>query len=339
MQSPIFFNLDAPEALKSYLKQQTWLAEDEVVNQITKAGEGNMNFVARIHTNQRTLIFKQSRPWVEKYPQFEAPVERIESEVAFYNAVQIHPVIRTGMPALIAFNNPTKCALFEDLGEVEDYANLYDNDLAPLEEIQQLVGWLSALHNAEFAEELKPALSNKAMRQLNHAHLYDIPLQPDNGMPLDDITPGLQQEAQQLQENAAYRQAIQSLGELYLASGATLLHGDFYPGSWVRTDSGPQVIDPEFTFFGPASYDIGVCLAHLLMAGYSFEAIRKILTVYQKPAGFEIKQAYQFAGMEIMRRLIGVAQLPLTRDIEEKKVLLKQSDTLVLDPDVFDLLG
>lgn len=339
MQSPIFFTLDAPEVLKSYLQDQVWLAKDEIVNRITKAGEGNMNFVARIHTNSRSLIFKQSRPWVEKYPQIEAPVERIESEVAFYHAAQMHAAVGAGMPALIAFNEPGKCALFEDLGEVEDYANLYDNDLAPLDEIQQLVGWLSALHNAEFPQALKPALANKAMRQLNHAHLFEIPLQPGNGMPLDDITPGLQAEAQRLQNNAAYKKAIQSLGVQYLGSGATLLHGDFYPGSWVRTQNGPRVIDPEFAFFGPASYDIGVCLAHLLMAGYSFESIAKILTAYKKPSRFENKQVYQFAGMEIMRRLIGVAQLPLTRSIEEKKALLAQSEMLVLNPDSVDLLG
>lgn len=332
MQSLVFFTLDDAKPLIHYIKTNKWLLENEHIDKITKAGEGNMNFVARIHTNLRTLIFKQSRPWVEKYPQFEAPVERIESEIAFYEAVQPHPAIQQGMPALLAFDKAGKSALFEDLGEVEDYANMYNSDLAPAEEIVQLIRWISALHNTAFPYDLQPQLANRAMRVLNHAHLFDIPLQAENGMALDDITPGLQAEAHHLQSHTDYRQVITSLGERYLGIGFTLLHGDFYPGSWVRTAGGPRVIDPEFAFFGPPEYDIGVCHAHLLMAGYDAETIEEIMTAYQAPAGFEQHLADQFAGMEIMRRFIGVAQLPLSRSLAEKQNLLALSNKLVLGP-------
>ena len=40
-----------------------------------------------------------------------------------------------------------------------------------------------------------------------------------------------------------------------------------------------------------------------------------------------------FAGVEIMRRLIGVAQLPLTVDIERKRAWLNLSRRLVTEPD------
>ena len=40
--------------------------------------------------------------------------------------------------------------------------------------------------------------------------------------------------------------------------------------------------------------------------------------------------ALQFAGMEIMRRLIGVAQLPLAADLSRKEALLATSRDLVL---------
>ena len=332
MQPQVFFTLDDPKTLIGYLQASGWLKENEHIAKITKAGDGNMNFVARIHTNLRTLIFKQSRPWVEKYPQFEAPVERIESEITFYEAVQPHPPIQQGMPALLAFDKAGKSALFEDLGEVEDYANMYNDDLAPAEEIVQVIRWISALHNTPFPYDLQPQLANQAMRALNHAHLFDIPLQTENGMALDDITPGLQAEAHHLQRDSDYRQVIASLGERYLGIGFTLLHGDFYPGSWVRTTDGPRVIDPEFAFFGPPEYDIGVCRAHLLMAGYDTKTLEEIMTSYRAPAGFEQHLADQFAGMEIMRRLIGVAQLPISRSLSEKQDLLALSKKLVLNP-------
>ncbi len=329
MQSIHFFSLDEPQLLIDYLKKQQWIHSGEQVEDVTKAGEGNMNFVARIHTNMRTMIFKQSRPWVEKYPQFEAPIERIESEITFYESIERHPEIKAGMPTLLAFDKPGKSALFEDLGKVEDYASMYDSTLPPAEELRALIQWVSSLHNASFPEALKETLSNLAMRKLNHAHLFDIPLQPNNGLALDDINPGLHQEATKLQQNEDYKSIVHSLGETYLDQGNTLLHGDYYPGSWVRTPEGPRVIDPEFAFFGPAEYDIGVCIGHLLMAGYEASNIQDIMSSYERPINFDDFLAHQFAGMEIMRRLIGVAQLPLTRNIDEKRVLLEYSRQLV----------
>lgn len=337
MQSDVFFQLDEPETLISFLKKIVWIASDESVEEVSKAGEGNMNFVARIRTSKRSIIFKQSRPWVEKYPQIEAPVERIESEIAFYEAVKPFPALAGGMPALLAVAPHARCALFEDLGNVQDYTDIYNadihnGDLPPVHEIRPLLQWLGTLHRTSFDHTHKAVLANKAMRTLNHAHLFSIPLQSGNGLALDDITPGLQAHAAALQQNSAFVKAIQHLGTLYLADGDTLLHGDFYPGSWVRTAKGPRVIDPEFGFFGPAAYDAGVCAAHLFMAGYDDASIQHILKAYQQPAGFDKRLACQFAGMEVMRRLIGVAQLPMTRTLAIKVHLLDRATQLVLVP-------
>jgi len=57
------------------------------------------------------------------------------------------------------------------------------------------------------------------------------------------------------------------LGDLYLSDGPTLLHGDFYPGSWLRTTQGIRIIDPEFAFTGAAEFDVGVFAAHLAFTG------------------------------------------------------------------------
>ena len=60
------------------------LAPDETIERSERAGDGNMNLVLRVVTNRRSLIVKQSRPWVEKYPQIAAPAERIAAEIRFY---------------------------------------------------------------------------------------------------------------------------------------------------------------------------------------------------------------------------------------------------------------
>ncbi len=328
----VAFQFDTPQPLIDFLTHAGWLDAGETVRRIVKAGEGNMNFVARVQTDRRSLIVKQSRPWVEKYPSIPAPEERILSEVTFYQAVQDQPRLAALMPRLLGVDAGHHAALFEDLGEAPDYTRIYNSDRPACDELRPLLRWLSALHNAAFPDTLRATLANRAMRALNHLHLFDFPLRPDNGFDLDAITPGLQRAADRLKHNETYVAAVHALGERYLADGDRLLHGDFYPGSWVHTPAGPRVIDPEFAFFGPAEYDAGICLAHLAMAGYSEAERAVILMGYTPHPGFDRTLVARFAGMEIMRRLIGVAQLPLSRTIDEKRGLLEWSEQLVLAP-------
>lgn len=93
------------------------------------------------------------------------------------------------------------------------------------------------------------------------------------------------------------------------------------------------MIDPEFAFFGRAEFDLGVLLAHLLMAGQQASLTTHLLNRYQPPTGFERDLALQHAGVEIIRRLIGFGQLPLARDVATKADLLSRGRELVLHPD------
>ena len=43
---------------------------------IARAGDGNMNCTLRASLGGRTLILKQSRPYVAKYPSIPAPLDR-----------------------------------------------------------------------------------------------------------------------------------------------------------------------------------------------------------------------------------------------------------------------
>ena len=43
-----------------------------------------------------------------------------------------------------------------------------------------------------------------------------------------------------------------------MQNGDTLLHGDYYPGSWMRVRERLYIIDPEFSFAGPKEFDLGI---------------------------------------------------------------------------------
>jgi 5-methylthioribose kinase len=319
------------ETMSQHLTELTWIRPDETLLQAEPAGEGNMNCTLRITTSHRTFILKQARPWVERYPDIAAPVERAAIEARFYELVAGVETIHRKMPRLLGWYPASHLLMLEDLGDAEDCTFLYRDGHLQDDELRDLIAYLRELHEAFRAQGRRYGLTNRAMRELNYRHLFVVPLQNDSGLDLDARTPGLQVEADRLRSDARYRRAVEQLGKQYLADGNCLLHGDFFPGSWLRTSSGIKVIDPEFCFFGPPEFDLGIFMAHLYLARQPHALAERILTVYQEKGPLDETLARNFGGIEIMRRLLGVAQVPVNMDLQEKTRLLDLSHRLILD--------
>jgi 5-methylthioribose kinase len=100
-----------------------------------------------------------------------------------------------------------------------------------------------------------------------------------------------------------------------------------------------RVIDPEFCCFGRAEVELGIFIGHMLLAQQDGASILGFLNGYQSAAPLAIEPVLRLAGVEIMRRLIGVAQLPVTLDLEGKSRLLARSRKLVLEPTLSLLTG
>ena len=277
---------------------------------VAKAGEGNMNLTLRVTLEDgSTRIVKQARPWVEKYPQISAPDERALVEAAFYKAVRQDLRVAESMPSMLAMDAAQRILVFEDLGEAADYTDCYAGGQLPLDDLEQLLDWLDNLHSLMI--QPNEILANRDMRALNHTHIFELPFQEDNGIDLDAILPGMNELARRVRAHPGLTDAVDSAARRYLADGATLLHGDFYPGSFLRTDDGPMVIDPEFAFLGDPAFDHGVLAAHMVLARQSNAHVVQCLT--STPGGTR-----QFAAIEILRRLFGVAQLPLEADLQAR---------------------
>jgi len=311
-----------------------WLMPNEVVETISPAGEGNMNCVLRVVTSRRSFILKQSRPWVEKYPGVAAPWDRALVEARFYREVEPRQTVAKYLPKLLGFDSKERLLMLEDLGEAQDFTFLYSDGGKRLEqaEINGLIHFLGALHASLRGPELAGAFSNIEMRVLNHEHVFALPLRIDNGLDLDAITPGLSAPALRLQTDPEYRGEVSLLGERYLdmSRGVCLIHGDFFPGSWLRARQSVYVIDPEFCFYGPPEWDLGVMAAHLCFTRQPPSSLNGLFSRYAETASLDPSLALQFAGVEIMRRLIGVAQLPAKFSLERKTELLELSRALVI---------
>jgi 5-methylthioribose kinase len=309
--------------IENWLLDHQIIAGNESVISAAKAGEGNMNYTLRVKTTERSLILKQARPYVEKYPTIPAPIERANMEAAFFATTASWNRVGDMLPKSLYFSPDDHLQVIEDLGEGTDFTAYYaQKEALPESDLAHLLVFLRALHQQ--SRETPPATNfqNRAMRELNHFHIFDFPFQQENGLNLEAIQPGLQSLAERtIFLHPTLRTKTLALGQIYLADGDTLLHGDFFPGSWLRTSRGVFVIDPEFCFRGTAAFDLGVCLAHLCFCGMEWRTALDCLKTHY--GEFDAAACQDFAAVEILRRFYGVAQLPLDMEIAEKEVLTR----------------
>jgi 5-methylthioribose kinase len=64
-------------------------------------------------------------------------------------------------------------------------------------------------------------------------------------------------------------------------------------------------------------------MAHVMLADQGKQTLIKIWNSYNPPAQFDHRLLSAFTGVEIMRRIMGIAQLPLSMIVEAKAGLLK----------------
>lgn len=97
---------------------------------------------------------------------------------------------------------------------------------------------------------------------------------------------------------------VYSFAVRFCERAQALIHGDLHTGSVMVTQDSTQVIDPEFSFYGPMGFDIGAYLGNLILAffaqdGHAAEGNdRKVSNLYIQNSlscnyvGFRLKQPY-----------------------------------------------
>ena len=317
-----YLSADDQSGMETYLREQDFLIPGEEVIAVMPAGDGNMNVTLRVLTSRRRIIVKQSRPWVARFPDLRAPIDRILVERHFYQAVARNRFLSGHMPELLRFDAKNFVLILEDLGSVSDLSNLYPRGASlGRKQLKILLNFAGELHT----QRPTGFPANRTLKQLNHAHIFDLPFRPDNGFPLEAIHPGLAAVATPYQHDRALRREVARLGRIYLADGGHLIHGDYYPGSFVQVEDRIFVIDTEFAHLGRPEFDIGVLMGHLLMTKAPEGRIQQVDLDYRKPAGFDVALTRKFCYVEIMRRIIGIAQLPLSLSLDERKHLLERA--------------
>lgn len=323
----IFTEQSKSEIRDFMIKNEIINTQEELIH-IEKLSGGNMNFVARIETESSSLIFKQSRPYVEKYPQVSAPIDRIAIEARFYQLMNSNEKLRSYVPNFLFSDFDNHILILENLDKSKDYSFLYKERLCLNQaELTTLIDFLNELH----ALEVYDFPDNMEMKILNHEHIFHYPFLLENGFDLDVVLQGLQSVSLKYKTDESFTNKILEIGKIYLHEKQNnILHGDFYPGSWLQLKNGQiKIIDHEFAFMGRKEFELGVFKAHLMITRHDDELIEKTMEYYKDMNQIDKALIDDFAGIEIMRRLIGLAQLPIVLTLDEREELLSRAYSMI----------
>ena len=331
--------MDEPNAMPSQHEIADWMSrcglatKPSEVTEIVSIGDGNMNLVFRVTAGGRYIIVKRSVPYVAKYPQIAAPVQRIATEIAFYESVADHPDLAGSMPTLLGADAEGHTMLLEAIDHRGDWRKLYDpshrESVEPI--FGKAVSWLRRLHGIA----APPEIGCDPLRELNHSHWFELPLSQPPVIDLDAISPGLDRATETVRGDERLRRAIARIGRQYLhpasAAPRCLLHGDYFPGAWLDIGSDAVcVIDPEFAFVGPPEFDLGVLIAHHRFCGGDPVTVPRWLSAYSPSMPLDSVRIQTIAATETIRRLLGVAQLPLVADTEQRLHWIDEASALLL---------
>jgi 5-methylthioribose kinase len=181
---------------------------------------------------------------------------------------------------------------------------------------------------------------------------------------------GLEVLVAQLQSDEALRGAASEMRTIFKTKGQALIHGDLHSGSVMVSEDQVRIIDLEFAFYGPFGFDLGVLFANLALSKIAHEALgnsaycvmidsyaREIwslfnanLLVLSSKYFFDVDQfrnnmehdMYRFAGMEMIRRIVGLAHakeidlLPDSVRLQAQVRAILNGKTLLVNSSGFD---
>ena len=332
--------------LPDYLRQRhatIRMFEPETEFRVEEIGDGNLNTVYRVSDvrhSERSLVLKHAPPYIKILgPDYPLSTERLTFES---RALDIYNRLASGtVPTQYDFDAGAAVIAMEDLRNARVLRDdLIDGavDTAIAEQIGRFMGIVhgqTCVDNvgSTTAQHYRQQFANTTMQSITADYVFTFPFTEHE---TNFWTPGLEPDVQQLKADTDFLQQAEHLKHIFLTTQQGVTHGDLHTGSVLIQDGIAKVIDAEFAFYGPVGFDLGLYWANYFLSYFAHldaphtqsglkTAIVQTWQTYTtefEMVDAELKaktlqnifhEAVGFAGLEILRRLIGAAHV---KDIE-----------------------
>jgi 5-methylthioribose kinase len=333
--------------LQAYLRSrhaEIGIFEPDTEFQIEEIGDGNLNTVYRFSDTarpERSIVLKHAPPYIKVLgPDYPLSTERLTYES---RALDVYNRLVSGTsPAQYNFDAEAAVIAMEDLRNARVLrADLIAGtvDIAIAEQIGRFMGIVHSQTyvdnvDRETAQHYKRQFANTTMQSITADYVFTFPYTEHE---TNFWTPGLASDVQQLKTDTDFLRQAAHLKQIFLTAQQGVTHGDLHTGSVLLQNDTAKVIDAEFAFYGPVGFDLGLYWANYLLSYFSHQdtlsvqsalktAIRQTWRTYTaefKMVDARLKartlqnifhDAVGFAGLEMLRRLIGAAHV---KDIED----------------------
>ncbi|MAS14825.1 MAG: S-methyl-5-thioribose kinase [Nitratireductor sp.] len=241
---------------------------------VREVGDGNLNLVFIVEGEAQTLIIKQALPYVRLVgDSWPLPLKRSFFE---YHALTRQEKRSPGtVPAVYYFDEAQALIAMEFLSpHIILRRALIEGQELP--KIGRDLGLFMARTLFRGSDLSMKAADRKADLALfaDNVDLCDITeslvfTDPYFEAPMNRHTPGLDALVKELRSDRDLKVAAQRMKHLFASKAETMVHGDLHSGSVMVTKDDTRVIDPEFAFYGPMAFDVGMLLANYWMAYFS----------------------------------------------------------------------
>ncbi|HEX7820601.1 MAG TPA: S-methyl-5-thioribose kinase [Sphingobium sp.] len=238
---------------------------------VREVGDGNLNLVFLVIGPDGGVAAKQALPYVRMVGEsWPLPLSRAYYERLALADEAVHAPDR--VPALLHHDDGMALTVMELLRPHRTLRGaLVEGERYPLlatHLAQYLADTLFftsdiAVPVVEKKARIAAYLGNTAMCRITEDLIFD---EPYFDAPMNHHTPGLEDIAASFGADVPLRLAAQGMKARFLAAPEALLHGDLHTGSVMVTVDDTRVIDPEFAFYGPIGFDVGMILANLWIA-------------------------------------------------------------------------
>ncbi|HTF52410.1 MAG TPA: S-methyl-5-thioribose kinase [Pseudonocardia sp.] len=328
----------------------------------SEVGDGNLNLVFRCaDAAGRRLVLKQALPYVRLVgPEWPMTVARAAREA---NAIRAHSALSDDVLRLIDFDEARHVLALQDLSDHEVFRTRLNEAGPHADVVERLTEYVAdvafgtsflALGEEEFRRRAAAAINPELCAITENLILTE----PYLGAARNSVRPALEPQLAALQADADWVAAAMEMKHRYLSCQEVLLHGDLHTGSVFVRGSGAglsvKAFDPEFAWYGPVGFDLGLLWANMLFAGVRAAALgqpdraRSLLRTVEcgwtrfaarmwqrwpgrlAPARYpdaflarwlpEIKRdAFGFAGCEAARRTIGLAKVSDLESLDDRE--------------------
>ena len=269
----------SPETLPKRLGTLAALSDrigaDAATWKVREVGDGNLNLVFIVTGPKGAVIVKQALPYVRLVgDSWPLPLKRSFFE---YHALMRHAARDPGMvPEIFHFDAEQAIIVMEFLSPhiILRRALIEGQQLPKIANDLGLFLARTLFRGSDLCMDTKLRKADLALFADNVA-LCDITESLVFSDPYYDAklnrhtTPQLDGIVAELQSDRDLKVAAQRMKHIFAATPETLLHGDFHTGSVMVTAGETRVIDPEFAFYGPIAFDVGMLLANFWMSYFS----------------------------------------------------------------------